>query len=80
MSKDRGTEAQNIIAKWHGNGDSNDELVLAECYEIAETLRLEKESAAHGVKQLWATNGNRHRMLIILFIGFFAQWTGKRLP
>ena len=77
IGKDRMEEALKVLADCHANGDQNDELVQAEMYEISETLRLEKEFAKEGVKQLWATPGNRKRLFILICMGVFANWSGE---
>jgi MFS family permease len=77
ISKDRGHEALKTLADCHANGDTQDELIQAEYWEISEALRIEKETAKDGIKQLWATKGNRKRLLIIISLGLFGQWAGK---
>lgn len=77
----RGKEEQalNVLAKVHANGDINNDLVQAEYVEIRDTIRLEKEVESNGWKELIATKGNRHRLIILLTAGFFSQWSGNGL-
>lgn len=77
--KDRAEEALAILTKYHGNGNPEDELVQAEYFEIVETLRLEKEGRSQGLKLFFATKGNRRRLIILLSLGMFGQWSGNGL-
>ncbi|KAA8894147.1 general substrate transporter [Sphaerosporella brunnea] len=79
ISRDRPDEALRILAKYHANGDEHDELVQYEFTEIKETIALEKEVAKGGISELWATKGNRHRMLICICAGLFSQLSGNSL-
>ena len=42
-------------------------------------MALEKEYASRGVRELWATKGNRHRLLIANTAGFFSQTAGSAI-
>lgn len=79
ISRDRHDEALEILARCHANGDRNDELVKFEFTEIKETIALESEFAKRGISELWATKGNRHRMLICICAGLFSQLSGNSL-
>jgi len=79
ISRERSEEALDILARYHANGNVNDELVQYEFAEIRETIALEATFAKKGISELWATKGNRHRMLICLFAGLFSQWSGNSL-
>jgi MFS family permease len=79
---DRGREekAQEIIVKYHTNGNTEDYMVLIELEEIKEALRLEKEAAEiTSYLSFFHTKGNRRRFFIILAVGFFSQWSGNGL-
>lgn len=80
ISRDRHEEALAILAKYHANGNLDDELVQYEFNEIKETIALEmtlQKPGLAGLTELWATKGNRHRMLICIFAGLFSQWSGN---
>ncbi|KAI5841583.1 general substrate transporter [Tricharina praecox] len=79
IAHDRADEALDILARYHANGDRHDELVQYEYTEIKETLAIELEVAKVGISELWATRGNRHRMLICICAGFFSQLSGNSL-
>ncbi len=80
ISKERDSEALAILAKYHANGDQNDTLVRFEFLEIRETLHLENE-AKNGSSFLdfVRTKGNRYRLLMIIALGLFSQWSGNGL-
>ena len=67
------------MANAHAAGDQNSELVQIEYKEINETIRLEKEFESNGWMQLISTPGNRRRLIILIALGFFSQWSGNGL-
>ncbi len=80
MSKDRHEEALNMLGKYHANGNVRDPLVEFEYSEIKETLRLEflyKKSSSY--LDFLKTPGNRYRLLLIIALGVFSQWSGTGL-
>lgn len=77
MSVGRQSDARTMLANAHAGGDLSSLLVALEAVEIETTI--EKELAAqHSTSylQLCKGKGNRHRLLISVTLGFFAQWTG----
>ncbi|KAI4854600.1 general substrate transporter [Aureobasidium sp. EXF-8845] len=78
ISKGRDQEALEILARYHANGDRNDELVQYEFQEICQAIELERQAAkTTGWSSFFATNGNRHRFLICILVGFMIQWAGN---
>lgn len=78
ISKGRNEEGLHILAKYHANGDAEDELVQYEYTEICQALQMEKEAArSTGWSTFFATKGNRHRFLICILVGFMIQWAGN---
>lgn len=77
ISKGRHAEARSILAYVHAQGDEADELVGVEFDEITATIAREQEYEKTEWKELWATPGNRHRLIILISIGFFSQWSGN---
>jgi len=71
--------AHQILADVHANGNMQDEVVLLEMKEIKDTLKLEAEVEGNGWMELIKTKGNRHRLIILLTIGLFSQWSGNGL-
>jgi MFS family permease len=67
ISKGQEQKALGVLAKYHGNGDENDELVSFEFQEIKEAIAAERAATANvNVWSLTKTKGNRHRLLILI--------------
>lgn len=79
MAKGKEEQALKILARAHAGGNEQDELVQVEFHEIQQTLKLEKEFEGNGWSELWRTKGNRHRLIILVSLGFFSQWSGNGL-
>lgn len=79
IAKGRNEKALSILAKAHAAGDANNELIQIEYKEIHETLKLEKEFESNGWLELFKTPGNRLRLIILIALGFFSQWSGNGL-
>lgn len=78
--KERDAEAEQLITKYHANGDPSDPLIALEMAEIRTALRLELEAnASTSYLAFFQTPGNRRRFFIILAVGFFSQWSGNGL-
>lgn len=77
VAHDRSEDAHKMLAKYHANGDMDDELVLWELKEINKALEIEKKAKSVGYGEFFRTKGNRRRLFIILFVGFSAQWVGN---
>lgn len=72
-------KALNILAKYHARGDTEDEVVQIEYQEIQQTLALEQQFEGNSWSELWRTPGNRHRLIILVSLGVFSQWSGNGL-
>lgn len=79
ISKKKPEKALKILAYVHAQGDENDELIQVEFHEILQTIQLEQEYEKNSWSELWSTPGNRHRLLILVSIGLFSQWSGNAL-
>lgn len=55
------------------------EIVHIELQEIKDTIKLEQEFESNGWLELFKTKGNRHRLIILLSLGLFSQWSGNGL-
>ena len=77
IAKGRTEEAHQVIAKVHANGNMDDEIVTLELQEIKDTIKLEQEFEGNSWLQLFKTKGNRRRVLILLTLGLFSQWSGN---
>lgn len=74
--KGRGEEAKKILAKYHANGDLDDELVNMEYAEICTSVEL-AASQEVGWLALFATPGNRKRVFLCIGLGLSIQWVGN---
>ncbi|KAH7120354.1 general substrate transporter [Dactylonectria estremocensis] len=80
ISKGREEEARQVLVKYHGNGDQDDDFVRWEFSEITNTLRLERESSSsNGWMELVRTKGNRKRCGLIIATAIFSQCSGNGL-
>ncbi|KAL4967869.1 major facilitator superfamily domain-containing protein [Aspergillus stella-maris] len=79
INKGREEEPFNILATYHANGNTEDELVLAEYHEIRSVLATERTMEGNGVKLFFATSGNRRRLLILIILAVAGQWSGNGL-
>jgi sugar porter (SP) family MFS transporter len=79
IGNERHEEAKEILVKYHGNGNANDELVNIEFAEIQQTINQEMSLGKQSWKQLVSTPGNRYRTFLILCCAYFPQWSGSGL-
>ncbi|EHL01749.1 putative Lactose permease [Glarea lozoyensis 74030] len=79
IAKGKDEQALNILAKAHARGNIEDELVQIEYREIRDTIKLEQEYESNGWVELFKTKGNRRRLIILVSLGFFSQWSGNGL-
>jgi hypothetical protein len=79
IAKGKTEKALNILAKCHAKGNVEDDLVQIEYREIHDTIKLEQEFESNGWLDLFKTIGNRRRLLILITLGFFSQWSGNGL-
>ncbi|GAA6017706.1 hypothetical protein JCM10207_000470, partial [Rhodosporidiobolus poonsookiae] len=79
VSKGRDQEALDLLVKYHGEGNPNDELVLFEFEEIKEALQKEKELKQDSWGEIFAKKGNRHRLAIVLLIVISQNLSGTAI-
>jgi hypothetical protein len=79
IAKGKDEKALQILAKAHGRGDVDNDLVQIEFREIHDTIKLEQELEGSGWLELFKTKGNRHRLIILVSLGLFSQWSGNGL-
>lgn len=79
VSKDRAKEAYDILVKYHGEGDPNNEFVKAEYAEMIATIQMDMEQKNHTWGELISTKANIKRCALVAFIGTFSQWSGNGL-
>ncbi|KAJ5924933.1 hypothetical protein N7454_007572 [Penicillium verhagenii] len=69
-----------ILAYYHADGDEADEVVQLEFTEITTAIAMEKHAEhSNSMLDFLRTAGNRKRLLIIITIGLFSQWSGNGL-
>lgn len=79
ISVGRHQEARDVLVKSHAGGDVDSPLAAYEFEEISRTIQIEKEVLDKvSYLDLFKTKGRRHRSLISLTIGVFAQWNGGK--
>jgi MFS family permease len=75
--KGRNDEAKQILAKYHANGDLDDELVNLEYNEILETIAADTNRESNSWLAMIKTKSNTRRTLLVIFIGLSTQWVGN---
>ncbi|KAJ5652988.1 hypothetical protein N7507_010414 [Penicillium longicatenatum] len=78
IAKGRQEEAKAMLTKYHANGDADSAFVSLEFMQMRAVIESEV-SKNSGWSSLVKTPGNRRRMLLILFLGLFSQWSGNGL-
>ena len=71
-------QALNALAKYHANGDVNDELVQWEYHEVQSTIHQE-EAVQSSYFDFFRTAGNRRRLMVIVSISVGTNWVGNSL-
>ncbi|KAI1824501.1 general substrate transporter [Xylaria intraflava] len=80
IAKDKHEKALNILAHYHANGNVNDATVQFEYIEIKETIKLEMEAKTNSsYLDFFKTKGNRYRLVVLLSLGLFSQWSGNAI-
>lgn len=77
IAKGRHEEARRIFIKYHAGGNEHSPLVEYEMIEVQQAI--EMEAANHrstSYLDMFKTKGNRHRLIISVSMGVFAQWNG----
>lgn len=71
-------EAREKLALLHAGGDITAPLITSEVTEIHATITAENDaSSSASYLDMVKTPGNRHRLLITISLGIFAQWSGN---
>ncbi|KZT65322.1 general substrate transporter [Daedalea quercina L-15889] len=80
VSKGKEAQALQTLAYYHANGNEQDPLVQYEFEEIRAAINLDRENAVNvGWTALFKTPGNRKRIMLIVAIAWFSQWSGNGL-
>ena len=69
-----------MLAHYHADGNDSDATVQFEYAEMKETIRLEYlHQKSSSYMDFIKTKGNRKRLMIIVSLGLFSQWSGNAL-
>jgi hypothetical protein len=78
LANGKADQAKAFLIKYHANGNTEDTFVKLEFVEMHKVIEAETS-----VKTTWktvlATPGNRRRMLTMVVLGIFSQWSGNGL-
>lgn len=74
LAKGRTEEARAILAKYHADGQMDDELVLFEIEEINTALAIESRYSEVGWNILWNTSANRKKMGVTISVFVLCLW------
>lgn len=80
VAKERYEEAEEMLARYHGNGDRANRTVAFEFQEMKQTLALEfqnKKSSSYS--DFARTAGNRYRVLLLVSLAMVSQYSGSNL-
>jgi sugar porter (SP) family MFS transporter len=79
ISKGKDDKAREFFVRYHANGDANNQIVQSQYDQVKETLELEQIASRTGWAELYATPANRRRIIIVVCLGIFSQWSGNGL-
>lgn len=80
VSKEKYEDAEDMLAKYHGNGNRKNETVAFEFREIKATLAMEFEAKkSSSYLDFIRTKGNRHRVILLVSMAMVAQYSGTNL-
>ena len=71
------TQALQVLAKFHANGEINDPLVQWEFREMQITLEEESMSNKASYADFFKTKGNRRRLLVTCLMALGVNWVGN---
>lgn len=78
IAKDQHERALNMLAKYHAEGDVNDEVVQIEYNEIRTAMAMDKQADANTQwMDFLRTRGNRRRLMLVIALAVFGQWSGN---
>ncbi|KAF4212261.1 hypothetical protein CNMCM8980_003816 [Aspergillus fumigatiaffinis] len=79
IANNRTTQATKILSKYHTGSEEPNELVRLQVAEITAAIEFEHTCESVSYLQFFQTKGNRHRLFIVVAIGFIIQWCGNQL-
>ncbi|KAL2833968.1 general substrate transporter [Aspergillus pseudoustus] len=78
IANGRAAEAREILIYYHANGQEGDPLAELEYAEMKRVIEADMANKTPW-KALVATPGNRRRLLLMIMLGLFSQWSGNGL-
>ncbi|KAH8673293.1 general substrate transporter [Xylariales sp. PMI_506] len=78
VAKGKLDEAKAVLTKYHVNGDTDSIFVDLEFMQMRAVIEAEVENMT-GWSALVKTPGNRRRLLLLILLGLFSQWSGNGL-
>jgi MFS family permease len=76
VSKGRKDEALVILARYHANGRTDDELVQHEFCQICDTINAEAAQSRNW-NSFFSSKGDMHRLAICVLVGLMQEWAGN---
>ncbi|EPS35921.1 hypothetical protein H072_10569 [Dactylellina haptotyla CBS 200.50] len=78
FANDHPDEALAILAKYHGEGDSNDPIVQLQIREFQESINREgSDKKWWDYREVFNSKGNLWRLGMVFLMGFIGQWSGN---
>jgi hypothetical protein len=77
MRQGKDEQALQVLAKFHANGRTDDELVVHEMHEIKASLAAEEINKQTSYLDFFRTPANRRRLFVICVISFGTNWVGN---
>ncbi|CAI7653877.1 unnamed protein product [Penicillium bialowiezense] len=75
----RGDEAKAILTKYHAEGDETDLMVELEYTEMKQVIEADLLANETTWRSMISNRGNRRRLLLMVMLGIFSQWSGNGL-
>ncbi|KAK7418775.1 hypothetical protein QQX98_003793 [Neonectria punicea] len=83
ISRGQEREGLQVLAKFHGNGDETNPLVVTEFREIRETIAFEQTNGFDSYRAWWkaflSVKSNLYRAFILMTLGIFEQTIGSSI-
>lgn len=80
ISKEKYEDAEDMLSKYHGNGNPKNETVAFEFREIKATLAMEFEAKkSSSYMDFLRTKGNRNRVVLLISMAMVSQYSGSNL-
>lgn len=78
VAQGRGEEAKRTLVKYHADGIEGNELVELAFLEMKEVIEADMANETTW-KSFVSSKGNRRRLMLMVMLGLFSQWSGNGL-